>query len=92
MLGERCWRCVYAPSSMKRPMEDEQPGPPFVQNTTSSLSGSLRLSKKLFFPSRAGRNQRRTMVRCVLGSLEEEVLGFDVDVARIRAVSPCSSV
>ena len=36
----------YSPNSMNNPSEDEQPGPPFVQKITSSLSGSLLLSKK----------------------------------------------
>ena len=35
-----------APSSMNNPTEDEHPGPPFVQNTTGSASGSFLLSKK----------------------------------------------
>ena len=34
------------PSSMKSPIEDEAPGPPLVQNMTSSASGSRLLSKK----------------------------------------------
>ena len=33
------------PSSMKRPIRDEQPGPPFNQSTTGSFLGSLRDSK-----------------------------------------------
>lgn len=33
------------PSSMNRPVKDEQPGPPFSQRTTGSFSGSLRDSK-----------------------------------------------
>lgn len=37
---------MNSPSSMNSPIEDEQPGPPFVQKMTSSLSGSLLLSKK----------------------------------------------
>ena len=36
----------HGPSSMNNPIEDEHPGPPFVQKITSSLSGSLLLSKK----------------------------------------------
>lgn len=33
------------PSSRKRPVRDEQPGPPLSQRTTGSLTGSLRDSK-----------------------------------------------
>lgn len=36
----------FVPSSINSPMDDEHPGPPFVQKITSSLSGSLLLSKK----------------------------------------------
>jgi len=39
-------RNLNTPSSMNSPREEEQPGPPFVQNMTSSLSGSFLLSKK----------------------------------------------
>lgn len=34
------------PSSMKRPRDDEHPGPPLVQKMTSSLAGLFLLSKK----------------------------------------------
>jgi hypothetical protein len=34
------------PSSMKRPMEEEPPGPPLIHMTTSSSSGLERDSKK----------------------------------------------
>lgn len=33
------------PSSRKRPVSEEQPGPPLSQRTTGSFSGSLRDSK-----------------------------------------------
>ena len=33
------------PSSMKRPVRDEQPGPPLSHRMTGSLAGSRRLSK-----------------------------------------------
>ena len=35
-----------APSSMKSPVVEEQPGPPLVQKMTSSVLGSFLLSKK----------------------------------------------
>lgn len=35
-----------SPSSMNNPVDEEHPGPPLVQKTTSSLSGSDLLSKK----------------------------------------------
>ena len=39
-------QCRHLPSSMKRPRDEEHPGPPLVQKTTSSLAGSFLLSKK----------------------------------------------
>lgn len=36
----------FVPSSMNSPVDEEHPGPPFVQKITSSLSGLLLLSKK----------------------------------------------
>lgn len=37
---------VHGPSSMKRPMDDEQPGPPLIHMMTGSFLGLLRDSKK----------------------------------------------
>lgn len=40
------------PSSKKRPVKDEHPGPPFNQRTTGSVLGSFRDSKNPIIVSR----------------------------------------
>lgn len=72
-------------------MEDEQPGPPFVQKITSSLSGSLRLSKKLrarkegLAVGHLGFVDEKAWHGLAAYLLEEEMLGLDIDVSGVRA-------
>ena len=67
----------HGPSSNNRPVELEQPGPPFNQRTTGSVEGELRDSKNL--------NRVSKRIPLLPGNLPEEqvLLLGDVEIARI---------